>query len=118
MNRGFVGGALGGLRQAWFSEHAAQLVAVRYESLAESPDQTVAALYNLIGEEPYEHDYNEVSYEASDFDAELGLPGFHRIHGPIRRNARTSILPTDLFERYNQCFWDEPEQNPRGVQIL
>ena len=48
----------------------------------------------------------------------MGLPGFHRVSGPVRTNDRETILPPDLFRQHNNCFWDEPGQNPRGVQIL
>jgi len=118
MNDGFVGRALNGLRQAWFGDQASYLIALCYESLVTQPAETVARLYQLLGEEPFEHDYNNLSYEEPNFDAELGFPGFHRVSGPILLKERATVLPPDIFHRHDQSFWRDPAENPRNVVVL
>jgi sulfotransferase len=108
MNGGFVGRAIGGLRQAWFGEYATRLIAVRYESLTSRPRETIAELYRLIDEPAHKHDFENVSYDSPEFDEDLGFPKFHRIDGPIRRVSRPTILPPDLFAPNDQCFWNDP----------
>jgi sulfotransferase len=115
---GFVRKSLGNLRQAWFGEFANRLVAIRYESLTTNPEGTIARLYEVVGEPRFDHDFSSVEYDEPQYDLNLGLPGFHRVSGPIRVNARETILPPDLFKQHNECFWDMPGQNPRSVLVL
>jgi sulfotransferase len=115
---GIVRRALGNLRQAWFGEFAQRMVAVRYESLAQQPADSMSAIYRAIGEPSFPHDFDNVSYEEPLFDEILGLPGFHRISGPVRVVERETILPPDLFRQHDDCFWNAAGQNPRGVTIV
>jgi sulfotransferase len=115
---GLVRRSLGNLRQAWFSECAARLIAVRYESLVSEPGGAIAALYDALGERRFAHDFTNVEYDEPQFDAGMGLAGFHRVSGPVRINHRESILPPDLFRQHNESFWDTPGQNPRGVVMI
>ena len=114
----FFGPSTKGLKQAWFGEHAHRLIAIRYESLVDRPSEVIASLYDLLGEERFTHDFDNVEYDEPEFDARLGMPGFHTISGKVVAKPRETILPPDLFNQYNHCFWDSPEQNPRGVKIL
>lgn len=115
---GMIAGSLGGLRQAWFSEHANRLIAVRYDSLCRDPGNVIDALYREIGEPRFAHDFDHLDYDAPEFDAYLGVPGFHRVFGGVRAEKRDTILPLDIFNQYHQEFWESPEENPRGVTIL
>jgi sulfotransferase len=115
---GFVKKALSGLRQAWFGSLANRLIAVRYESLVSEPAATMERLYEAIGQPLFEHDFERVEYDEPQFDANMGLPGFHRVSGPVRVITRETILPPDLFRQHNDCFWNQPDQNPRGVLVL
>jgi sulfotransferase len=118
MKNGLVGSALAGLRQAWYSEEAGRIVAIRYESLVESPASVVGRLYECLGEEPYPHDFEHVEYECPEFDAQVGLPGLHTVLPRVQAVRRKKILPPDLFARHEHSFWEEPGQNPRAVTIL
>jgi sulfotransferase len=118
LNNGFVGNSLNNLRQAWFSEQAHRMIAVRYESLATNPHQVISRLYEELGEDGFTHDFENVDYSSPEFDEMLGLPGFHTVSPRVAYVKRQTILPPDLFAQYDKCFWDEPEQNPRGVTIL
>jgi sulfotransferase len=115
---GFVKRALGNLRQAWFGEFANRLIVIRYESLTGQPQETIDRLYDALGEPRYPHDFEKVEYDEPQFDANMGLPGFHRVSGPVRARTRQKILPPDLFTQHDQCFWNRQEENPRGVLVL
>jgi sulfotransferase len=115
---GFVKRSLAALRQAWFGELANRLIAVRYESLTGSPDDAIGRIYDALGEPRYTHDFASVEYDEPQFDFNMGLPGFHKISGPVRVNTRETILPPDIFKQHDDCFWNKPGQNPRGVLIL
>ena len=113
-----IGGSMGALRQAWFGEHASRLIAVRYGSLCSDPAKVMDALYREIGEPPFPHDFEHLDYDAPEYDARLGIPGFHRVSGRVRAEKRDTILPRDIFNQYNEEFWESPEENPRRVLIL
>lgn len=118
MKNNFVGPSLSALKQAWFGEHADRLIAIRYESLTAHPVDVMDQLYDLLCEEHYAHNFDNVEYNASEFDTRLGLPDFHRVSPKVQVNERETILPLDLFKQYDNAFWDLPGQNPRGVKIL
>jgi sulfotransferase len=115
---GFVGSSLNSVRQAWYDEYADRLIAIRYNSLTEHPAETMNHLYTLLEELPFKHNFNHVEYDEPQFDAYLGLPGFHKVSGPVEVKPRQTILPPDLFSQYDRNFWDMPDQNPRGVKII
>lgn len=110
--------ALNGLRQAWFSEHADRLIAVRYDSLVSEPARVMDEIYGHLGERAFKHDFDQVEYDEPQFDLSLGLPGLHRVSGPVRPRPRSTILPKDLFDLYDREFWSGEGANPKEVPVL
>jgi sulfotransferase len=106
------------LRQAWYGEQAHRLIAIRYDSLTERPAAVIARFYELLGQPPFAHDFDNLEYDEAEFDAQLGMPGLHKVRRRIEPNQRTTVLPPDLFNQNDRSFWDVPGQNPRGVTIL
>ena len=113
-----LGPSLSGLRQAWVSEDADRLIGLRYDSLVNRPAEVITALYGLLDETPYIHDYENVKYEEREFDARIGLPGLHSVRPRIEAVKRQTILPPELFNQHDKEFWEMPGQNPRRVTIL
>ncbi len=94
------------LREACYSEFAERIIIVEYDLITQRPADVFKLIYEFLGEEPYEHDFSAVSYDAPQFDAGLGLAGLHRVHPEVKQRPRETILPPDLFERYaNLSFW-------------
>ncbi|MDR3640487.1 MAG: sulfotransferase [Humidesulfovibrio sp.] len=117
---GLIGRALSTFREAWFGELAArQLIVIPYETLAREPRQTLARLYEELGEAPFEHNLDKVVYDEPDYDASIGMPGLHTVREKVEFRERRSILPPDIFARLAPAnFWQQPELNIRGVKIL
>jgi sulfotransferase len=79
----------------------------------------MAAAYDFIGEQPFEHDFENVEFDALEFDARLGTPGLHTVGKVVRAVERKTILPPDLVRRVEQdSFWRDPALNPLGVKIV
>ena len=94
------------LREACYSEFADRLVIVEYDLLVQRPVDVFKLIYQFLGEDLYDHDFNAVHYDAPAFDAQLGLDGLHAVHEEVAFRPRASILPPDLFERYSKlAFW-------------
>lgn len=94
------------LREACWGDHAEHLLIVDYDLLVAQPADVMTLLYQFIGEEPFAHDFDAVEYDAPEFDAQLGVRGLHTVHRKVAPRPRQTILPPDLFQRYQgMAFW-------------
>lgn len=116
---GLVGYALDALREGCFGDQSDRLILVDYEALTKEPEATIGALYEFLGLEPYEHDFNNVEYDAEDFDLGLGTPGLHKVRRKVAWEPRRTVLPPELFARFeNDAFWLREDLSERGVPVL
>jgi sulfotransferase len=117
---GFVGYAFNALREAFFGSHADRLALVQYDSLTRNPRETLAAIYEAIGEPYFEHDLDNVRFEEAPlFDIPLGMPGLHEVRAKVEKIERRTILPPDLFQRFEaDSFWRDPKLNVNNVKII
>jgi sulfotransferase len=116
---GLVGLAIDALREAFWGENSGRLILVGYEALARNPSDTVRLLYQFLDEPWFEHDFNNVEYEANDFDLALGTPNLHKVRQKVQWVERATVLPPELFNRFaNDAFWAYPELNTNGVKVI
>jgi sulfotransferase len=116
---GMVGFAWNAMREAFFSEQSSRLMLLQYETLTANPKRAMAAVYDFIGEVEFAHDFDNVCYDAAEFDARIGMPGLHRVGKSVRVAERKTILPPDLFRKHEvNSFWRVPEQNINSVRIV
>lgn len=118
---GMVGFAFHALREATYGAHADRLLLVRYESLAANPVGTLAAIYHFLGEPLHAHDPAQIEpcYDMIEFDMRLGTPGLHEVGRAVRVRTRPTVLPPDLFARYERdAFWEDLTQLPTTVQVI
>jgi len=103
-----VGFSYQALREAFYGEHSDSLLLVDYELLTRHPADSMKLIYEFIGETPFVHNFSNVAYEASEFDAHLGAKGLHSVARKVEFRSRATILPPDLFEKFaNMSFWLE-----------
>lgn len=101
-----VGFAWHAIQEAVWSEFADRIVIVDYDIFSQRPEEVIGLIYKFIGEEPFEHDFNHVDYDAPEFDSQLGVKGLHKVHEKVAPRPRKSVLPPELFERYAKLsFW-------------
>ena len=93
---------------------------VTYETLTTAPQTVLNAVYDFIGAPRFAHDVNNVVYdEGREFDARMGTPGLHSLGRAVRPCARPTILPPELFRKYEaDSFWRDSGNNPRGVPVI
>jgi sulfotransferase len=116
---GMVGFAWNALREAFFSEDSDRLMLLQYDTLTTHPARALAAIYEFTGEESFRHDFENVEYNADDFDARLGTPGLHVVRRAVRPTERQTVLPPDLFKRVEgDSFWRDPALNIRNVRVV
>lgn len=120
-NEGLVGYAFNALKEAYNVEHAGkQLMLLQYETLTREPARAMAAIYDFIGELAFEHDFDNVDYDASEFDTRAGTPGLHTVRSKVTpQTDRATILPLDIARRFeNDAFWRDPKLNVRKVRVV
>jgi len=113
-----VGYAYNALKEAFYSEESASLLLVDYDLLTIKPAKTMSLIYNFLGEEPFDHDFENVQYEEPEFDKKLKTQGLHQVRAKVEFKPRKTILPPDLFERLDGLsFWTD-STNSRASAIV
>lgn len=113
-----VGFAYNALKEAFYSEYSASLLLVDYDLLTQAPDKTISLIYQFLEEKPFEHDFANVEYEASEFDNRLNTKGLHQVRPKVEFQPRLTILPPDLFTQYDGLsFWKNPSNSLANVIV-
>ncbi|MEB3071251.1 sulfotransferase family protein [[Mycobacterium] vasticus] len=116
---GLVGAPYDMLKQACFGAQRDRLLVVQYETLTTDPERTMRAVYDFIGEPAFEHTFDNIDYDVTEFDERAGTPGLHTVHRQVGARSRETILPPDLFNRFvNDAFWRNPETVPEGLRVI
>ena len=116
---GMVGYAYNALKEAFFGPDRGNLMLLQYETLTSEPQTALAAIYKFIGEKSFKHDFAHITFDASAFDTRAGTPGLHAVRPKVEAQSRETILPPDVFRRFeNDTFWRDPALNRRGVRIV
>jgi sulfotransferase len=116
---GMVGYALQSLKQAMHSDESDRLLLLPYDLLVSDPERAMRAVYDFTGLPHYQHDFAGVSFDATEFDARLGTPGLHKVGPHVAQTERATLLPPDLWQRYEELsVWRDPAFNRRNVRIV
>ncbi len=116
---GMIGFPLHALKQAMHGAEGHRLLLLPYDELIRSPDSAMRAIYEFTDLPYFAHDFDHVEFDATEFDARLGTPGLHAVRPQVEVQRRRTILPPDLWQRYeNMSVWRDPAFNTRGVRIL
>jgi len=89
-----------GIKQAITGSDKDMLMLIEYDMLCKNPEGMIRALYNFIGEEYYQHDYNNVEASWDEYDAEIGMD-LHKIKRKVEFIQRETILPPDIITKYS-----------------
>ena len=116
---GMVGGPYDALKQACYGAQRDRLLVVQYETLTTEPAKAMHAIYEFIDEPVFEHDFNHVDYDVTEFDERAGTPGLHTVNGEVKAEPRETVLPPDLYERFvHDAFWRDPDKVPGGLRVV
>lgn len=111
-----VGFAWSALKEAYYGEHAESLLLIDYDLLAQAPEKCLRLVYDFIGEPWFDHDFDNVQYDAPEFDQALGLSGLHKVRARVELKDRRTVLPPDLFEQYAALsFWQNGAASAANV---
>lgn len=114
---GAVGSAWTALKEAYYGDYSDRLLLVDYDILTQHPARSMELIYQFIQEPAFDHDFNQVDYEQSEFDQALGVKGLHTVRKKVEFKPRRSILPPDLFAKYqDMSFWHD--KNGTAAHII
>ena len=110
---GPLGEALGKLKQILTDGMDSCIHIVEYDDLIEYPHETMNLIYEFLGEEPYEHDFDNIKSEYADTDiVKYGIQDITKIRSMLKSTSQDpkKILPEEV---YNMCkgteFWRDDE---------
>ena len=87
-----------------------QRILVQYETLVKDPKFALKQIYEFIGEPIFGHDFNNIRFDVAEFDQRAGTPGLHTIRPKVQEFKRNTILPPDIFSRFEKdAFWRNQE---------
>ncbi len=105
---GPVGSAWTALKEAYYGEYSDRLLLVDYDLLTQHPRRTLELIYRFIDGPWFGHDFDNIEYSESEFDQQLGVKGLHDVKKKVTFKPRRSILPPDLFAKYQDMdFWQD-----------
>ena len=89
---------------------------VDYNDLVNDPEQTMEDIYDFLGEDYYEHDFDSLSNIHREDDLNTyGLGDMHEVRSQLKKTAPppASILPPEILDLYNASksrleFWETP----------
>ena len=103
--KGVVGFPYIGIKQAITSDEKNMLILVEYNQLCKTPEQVMKSIYSFIGEEYYQHDFNNVEGSWDEYDAEIGIK-LHQVKRKVEFTQRHFILPPDILQKFaNMEVW-------------
>ncbi|WP_442795367.1 sulfotransferase family protein [Pelobium manganitolerans] len=111
-----VGVPLTALKEAFYGEYSDRLLVVDYELLSRFPEKTLKLIYEFTRTKPYAHDFENVEFSHDEFDYTLGVKGLHTVARKVEFKQRRSILPPDLFQKYQElAFWKDTAGSAANV---
>jgi sulfotransferase len=103
-----VGFPWNALREAFYGEHSKSLLILDYDLLAHVPQKILPLIYQFLGEEEFQHDFENLEYDAPEFDVPFGIHGMHKIRSKVGFQKRATILPPEVFEKFSKLsFWND-----------
>lgn len=103
---GYVAGPLANIRQSMTCNERNQIFYVEYDHLAAEPKQVMMQIYDFLQEPWFEHNFADVEDSYDEFDEQAKIKGLHEVRKKVELQARTTILPDDLWRQYEgNTFW-------------
>jgi len=76
------------------------------------------AVYDF-GEPAFTHDFSNIAFNADEFDRKAGTPSLHNVRANVCADERQTVLPPDLFRRFeNDAFWRDASNHRAGIPVI
>jgi sulfotransferase len=106
---GILGQSVEGLQKALMEGYDQSLHFVEYQDLVNNPAETMQKLYEFLGEEPFEHTFDNLKNENRENDGKVyGFADMHEVRPVVKSTAPApeEILSEEILEKCkNTEFW-------------
>ena len=100
--------------------HSDKFHYVDYNDLVTDPQGELNNIYEFLGEEPFEHTFDNLSNEHREDDlTTYGLSDMHEVHSKLEKTSAdpSEVLPESIIKLYNDNkktleFWNEQVSHP------
>jgi sulfotransferase len=90
---------------------------VDYNDLVDNPEKTIEDIYDFLGEDYYDHDFDSLSNIHREDDLNTyGLSDMHHVRSKVKKTSPSpsSVLPEEIIDLYEQNkrrleFWGTPD---------
>jgi sulfotransferase len=112
-SQGVIGYAWDALREAYYGPRKERLIIVDYNILVAHPKETMDALHEELGFEPFKYNFKKIEQipGAAEFDLSIGTPGLHIVAPHIFVKPWKPCLPEQIYPTLAQLFWYEERKN-------
>ena len=103
-----VGSAYNRIRDAISRGFLDRLHFIEFESLTHDPELVMRQVYEFLGEEYFEHNFDHVEQVTNENDDVHGIPGLHKIRNEVKpfEIDVQKIIGEDSYNKYNDAqFW-------------
>jgi len=116
-NGGIVYESLNAIMEGFTQNVRDKMHFVDYNDLVRDPEQTMEDIYDFLGEEYYEHEFDSLSniHRENDLNT-YGLGDMHEVRSELKKTAPSpsSVLPPEILDLYNESksrleFWGTPD---------
>jgi hypothetical protein len=110
--KGLIDNALYGIAYAMLEENRQYFHLVEYNNLVSKPEETLNGIYEFLGLEKFEHNFNNIINIAPEDDKIYGLNGMHDVRPSInhRKINIAEHLSPYIMQKYNGLeFWRNVE---------
>lgn len=105
-----VGSSLNRVKDALRRGYGDRMFFIRFEDLTRKPEKTLREVYEFLGEEWYQHDFDNVEQVTQEDDFFHGFQDLHTIRQrvePVPSNWKEILGPkAEKYEAFN--FWEKP----------
>ena len=115
---GIVWESLNAVKMGVDEGHGKKFHYVDYNDLVNDPQTELNKIYTFLGEESFEHSFDNLSNQHREDDiTTYGLGDMHKVHSKLEKTSSdpSEVLPASVIELYNSNketleFWKEPIQ--------
>jgi sulfotransferase len=105
---GVVGDPLKMMRTGVYSKEADHMIFVEYNALTKYPEQTMRKVYEFLGEDYFDHDFNDVEDSYEEYDLDLKMSGLHNVRKKVEYIEGKRLLPPQVWNKYiDYNFWED-----------
>jgi sulfotransferase len=100
--RGILGQSLGSLRECMSGKMRDRVHLVEYKDLVSKPQETMSKIYNFLGEDDFDHDFQNVENVHRERDFQVyGLADMHEVRQEVRSTAPSpdKILSKEILDK-------------------